>query len=132
MKMEPVIEQRRASLFLIAGADRPSAPCVSAQLWIIQNEGQKPYLLNQESTNFVVPFAPRPDDKEVTAKDLRGGLDSRETNSRDRSIRDPSLGTFQDISSVGLFSDCLHPGRIRAVVWFSEALQEIERMVKCR
>ena len=66
MNIDPVREARRASLFLIAGAERPLRPYIDCE-----PEGIKKvsfiYLVDDESTNATIPFTFRPYNKYVTA-----------------------------------------------------------------
>lgn len=85
MNTEPVSETRRAILFLIGGASRPFIPCYRRQHIISKAkiESQSTHglqsteencvtdLLENEPANFLIPFAPRPYDEDITTSRQR-------------------------------------------------------------
>lgn len=90
---DPVMDARRASLFLIAGAEIPGVPCLSAKLY--GRPGIQAHLLDQESSDFAfltVLHLPSPDHKQAS-------------NGR---IRDPGLGPIQSVSLFSLDGCSLH------------------------
>ena len=68
MNIDPVREARRASLFLIAGAERPLIPYI--ELLKLKAWGKNSncnYLVNDETTDAIIPFTLCPNNKYITA-----------------------------------------------------------------
>lgn len=68
MKMDPVAEARRATLFLIGGALRPFMPyfkLFSAHVQELVRALLMTYLLKDEAADALVPLTPGPDDEDV-------------------------------------------------------------------
>jgi len=90
MKIEPVSDTRSATLFLIAGAVKPFKPCVvfnEIHDWGF-NLFLKNYLVQNESANTAVPFAPCPNNEDISERpDLNASPFSKQGwNSRNGGI----------------------------------------------
>ena len=127
MNIDPVREARRASLFLIAGAERPLTPYIkllSLKAW--KKVSNCIYLVNDESTNTIIPFTLRPNNKYITAT---WGLSSYRSEVysnpyvRYWSIGNPRFTSIKDETTVNLFCSRFHPGRVWTMIRFGETLK---------
>ena len=131
MNIEPVRETRRASLFLIAGADSPLTPYLSE----CKSEGmQSPsciYLIDDEATNPIIPFTFRPNNKYITV--VRGWVHTIEVYLnlyvRHRSIGNPRFTAIKNESTVNFFCGSFHSCGVWTMVRFGKTLENFFKIV---
>lgn len=117
MKIDPVTEARKATLFLIAGASSPFVPWASSVNVTIK------YMLQHTFSRIKPRIFPshlqRAQTIKISLEDVsREAVFGQHKYGRYRCICNPRLGPFQYKAAVALLCSSFHACGVRTVVWF--------------
>ena len=128
MNMEPVREARRASLFFMAGAERPRRPYDTDLLNRSGFLAKAPITLSSRKPRILLShlqFA------QITKTSLQKEMKHTSSNAcsylRNRRVRDPCLTSSKDKPAVHFFGGGFHSSRVGTVVRFGKPLYGCQR-----
>lgn len=85
------------------------------------------YLVKQEATNLVVPFAICPDKEKITAKRDEEHMSRLRSYLRNRRVRDPGLTSINDKLTIDFFGGSFHSSGVRPMIRFRKPLYDCQK-----